>query len=304
MTAFNIVRFRVKPGRQEHFVAAHRSARPNFKGFRGGALVKVAVFGASGVIGAALLPVLAAEHLGGGAGLYGALLGVFATGEVLSALLAGSLALRWPLGILICRAQALSGAALVPLAVAPAIATGLVGLALFGAASAPLAGQVAKLSLAPRRASTSCESETPGESAPAVPPRARSPMSSSSATVRPAKGAWVTIRPESGVPSTRPSRPAASKSTLSRSATTWPASVSSIGMRMRWDIRFSKDARQMDGSSFAWAGKAMGGDNHVVACLGRESGGWQLTAWVEAPDAPILYMADLYMKNVRADFGS
>ena len=40
MTAFNIVRFRVKPGRQEHFVAAHRSARPNFKGFRGGALVK------------------------------------------------------------------------------------------------------------------------------------------------------------------------------------------------------------------------------------------------------------------------
>jgi hypothetical protein len=40
MTAFNIVRFRVKPGHQEHFVAAHRSARPNFKGFRGGALVK------------------------------------------------------------------------------------------------------------------------------------------------------------------------------------------------------------------------------------------------------------------------
>jgi len=40
MTAFNIVRFRVKPDRQEHFIAAHRSARPNFKGFRGGALVK------------------------------------------------------------------------------------------------------------------------------------------------------------------------------------------------------------------------------------------------------------------------
>lgn len=40
MTAFNIVRFRVKPGQQEHFIAAHRSARPNFKGFRGGALVK------------------------------------------------------------------------------------------------------------------------------------------------------------------------------------------------------------------------------------------------------------------------
>jgi hypothetical protein len=40
MTAFNIVRFRVKSGRQEHFIAAHRSLRPNFKGFRGGALVK------------------------------------------------------------------------------------------------------------------------------------------------------------------------------------------------------------------------------------------------------------------------
>ena len=40
MTAFNIVRFRVKPGREQHFIAAHRSARPNFKGFRGGALVK------------------------------------------------------------------------------------------------------------------------------------------------------------------------------------------------------------------------------------------------------------------------
>jgi len=40
MTAFNIVRFRVKPGRQAHFIAAHRKARPNFKGFKGGALVR------------------------------------------------------------------------------------------------------------------------------------------------------------------------------------------------------------------------------------------------------------------------
>jgi len=40
MTAFNIVRFRVKPGRQEHFIAAHRKARPGFKGFRGGTLVR------------------------------------------------------------------------------------------------------------------------------------------------------------------------------------------------------------------------------------------------------------------------
>jgi hypothetical protein len=40
MTAFNIVRFKVQPGQQEHFIEAHRKARPNFKGFRGGVLVK------------------------------------------------------------------------------------------------------------------------------------------------------------------------------------------------------------------------------------------------------------------------
>ena len=40
MTAFNIVRFRVKPGREQHFIATHRQARPNFKGFKGGALVQ------------------------------------------------------------------------------------------------------------------------------------------------------------------------------------------------------------------------------------------------------------------------
>ena len=43
----------------------------------------------------------------------------------------------------------------------------------------------------------------------------------------------------------------------------------------------------------------MGGDNHVVACLRRVAGAWKLTSWVEAPDAPLLYMADLYMKNAR-----
>jgi hypothetical protein len=40
MTAFNIVRFKVQPGQQEHFIEAHRKARPNFKGFRGGVLIK------------------------------------------------------------------------------------------------------------------------------------------------------------------------------------------------------------------------------------------------------------------------
>ena len=40
MSAFNIVRFRVKPGREEAFLEAHRRADPSFKGFVRGALIK------------------------------------------------------------------------------------------------------------------------------------------------------------------------------------------------------------------------------------------------------------------------
>jgi heme-degrading monooxygenase HmoA len=40
MTAFNVVRFRVKPGHQKQFIAAHRRANPGMKGFRGGTLVR------------------------------------------------------------------------------------------------------------------------------------------------------------------------------------------------------------------------------------------------------------------------
>lgn len=40
MTAFNIVRFKVKPGREEAFVEAHRRADLHAKGFRRGSLVK------------------------------------------------------------------------------------------------------------------------------------------------------------------------------------------------------------------------------------------------------------------------
>lgn len=40
MTAFNIVRFRVKPGQAERFVEAHRNMRHSFKGFGGGWLVR------------------------------------------------------------------------------------------------------------------------------------------------------------------------------------------------------------------------------------------------------------------------
>ena len=40
MTAYNVVRFRVKPGSEQKFIDAHKQARPAFKGWRGGALIK------------------------------------------------------------------------------------------------------------------------------------------------------------------------------------------------------------------------------------------------------------------------
>jgi hypothetical protein len=40
MTAFNVVRFRVKPGMEEMFVDSHRNLRPEFRGFLGGNLIK------------------------------------------------------------------------------------------------------------------------------------------------------------------------------------------------------------------------------------------------------------------------
>lgn len=40
MTAFNVVRFRVKPGKEDQFIDYHRKAKPEFKGFLGGTVVK------------------------------------------------------------------------------------------------------------------------------------------------------------------------------------------------------------------------------------------------------------------------
>ncbi len=40
MTAFNVVRFRVKPGNAEAFIEAHRNMRPTLKGFVSGSLVR------------------------------------------------------------------------------------------------------------------------------------------------------------------------------------------------------------------------------------------------------------------------
>jgi quinol monooxygenase YgiN len=40
MTAFNVVRFRVQPGREADFIAAHRSAQRDFAGNRRFSLIK------------------------------------------------------------------------------------------------------------------------------------------------------------------------------------------------------------------------------------------------------------------------
>ena len=40
MTAYNVVRFRVKPGRDQEFIDLHRKSKADFKGWRSGALVK------------------------------------------------------------------------------------------------------------------------------------------------------------------------------------------------------------------------------------------------------------------------
>jgi hypothetical protein len=40
MRAFNVVRFRVKPGNEQRFIDEHRKARAGFKGFLGGSLIR------------------------------------------------------------------------------------------------------------------------------------------------------------------------------------------------------------------------------------------------------------------------
>ena len=40
MTAFNVVRFRVKAGREQEFLAAHERMHPDFRGFRRFTMIK------------------------------------------------------------------------------------------------------------------------------------------------------------------------------------------------------------------------------------------------------------------------
>jgi MFS family permease len=99
------------------------------------------------------LPILSDQVFGGGAQLYGVLLGVLALGEVVSALLVGGLVLPLSLGALICLAQALSGVSLgLALAGRNIWIVGF-GLALFGAFSSPLTiwAQTLRMQIIPER---------------------------------------------------------------------------------------------------------------------------------------------------------
>jgi MFS family permease len=99
------------------------------------------------------LPILADQTLGGGSGLYGALLGCMAAGEVISALLAGGLALSLSLGALICLSQFLSGVALLVVLATRNVWGAALGLALFGLFSSPLTiwAQTLRMRIIPER---------------------------------------------------------------------------------------------------------------------------------------------------------
>jgi MFS family permease len=96
------------------------------------------VFNIGGGMMGVWLPIFADTVLVGGPQLYGALLGVLALGEVVSAFLAGSLNLPLSLGTRICLAQALAGVALLIMLVAGVTWAAALSLALFGVFSAPL----------------------------------------------------------------------------------------------------------------------------------------------------------------------
>lgn len=62
-----------------------------------------------------------------------------------------------------------------------------------------------------------------------------------------------------------------------------------VTARMRWDIRFN------DLAPAAIAGKAMGGDNHVLMLLHND----RFAGWGEMPDAPVSYIRQMHMALAR-----
>jgi len=113
---------------------------------------------AGGVLGPPLagallvaVPVFADGVLGGGPELYGLLLGCIALGELASSMTIGFVRLPIPEGLAICVAALLSGGAVAVLAFGPNAAAAAVGLALYGAFSAPLTiwGQTLRMKIIP-----------------------------------------------------------------------------------------------------------------------------------------------------------
>jgi MFS family permease len=84
------------------------------------------------------LPIYADEGLGGGASLYGILLGVIALGEVTSSILAGGMTFSRPLGTMISLAQILSGVSIAIALLDQNVMMTVASLALFGFFGAPL----------------------------------------------------------------------------------------------------------------------------------------------------------------------
>jgi MFS family permease len=84
------------------------------------------------------LPIVTDQILGGGAELYGLLLGAMAVGEVMSAFLAGTARMSLRLGMAISIAQILSGLAAGIMALSLSIPTAFISFLLLGFFSAPL----------------------------------------------------------------------------------------------------------------------------------------------------------------------
>lgn len=100
-----------------------------------------------------IVPVFAEAVLGGGPELYGILLGCIAIGEMVGSVTIGVVRLPIPEGLAICLAALLSGVAVAGVALSPTTVGAAVGLALFGAFSAPLTiwGQTLRMKIIPTR---------------------------------------------------------------------------------------------------------------------------------------------------------
>ena len=100
-----------------------------------------------------VVPVFADTVLGGGPELYGLLLGCIAIGELAGSVTIGAIRLPLPEGLAICLAACLSGVAVVAVAICPNAIGAALGLALYGAFSAPLTiwGQTLRMKIVPPR---------------------------------------------------------------------------------------------------------------------------------------------------------